>query len=114
VRKCIFHLIIFLKRGRNRMDDIENLSIEIVRVAYELYEKRGMAHGHDLEDWLEAERIVLKRHAEEIEREANIIGATKGKRVSGKTEAKTLKTAKKTSKSSSQKRTKKSPPKNKT
>ncbi len=96
------------------MEDIENLSVEIVRVAFELYEKRGMAHGHDLEDWLEAERIVLKRHAEEIEREANIIGSTKGKGVSGKTEAKTLKTSKRTSKSNSQTKTKKSPPKSKT
>ena len=23
--------------------------------AYELYEKRGKVHGHDLDDWLEAE-----------------------------------------------------------
>ncbi len=102
------------------MEDIENLSVEIVRVAFELYEKRGMAHGHDLEDWLEAERIVLKRHAEEIEQEANIIGATKGKRVSVKTETKTktktktLKTSKRTSKSGSQTKTKKSPRKSKT
>jgi len=26
--------------------------------AYELWEKRGRASGHSLEDWLEAERIV--------------------------------------------------------
>ncbi len=26
--------------------------------AYELWEKRGRASGHALEDWLEAERIV--------------------------------------------------------
>ncbi len=96
------------------MGNIENLSVEIVRVAYELYEKRGMAHGHDLEDWLEAEKIVLKRHATEIEQEANIIGATKREKASGKTDAKPLKTSKKTSKSSLQTKTKKSPPKKKT
>lgn len=28
--------------------------------AYELYEKRGYTHGKDLDDWLEAERIVKK------------------------------------------------------
>ncbi|MEO0114301.1 MAG: DUF2934 domain-containing protein [candidate division WOR-3 bacterium] len=28
--------------------------------AYELYEKRGYVHGKDLDDWLEAERIVKK------------------------------------------------------
>ena len=27
--------------------------------AYELYECRGCCHGLDLEDWLEAERLVL-------------------------------------------------------
>jgi hypothetical protein len=26
--------------------------------AYELYEKRGREDGHDLDDWLEAEKIV--------------------------------------------------------
>ncbi|HJT19144.1 MAG TPA: DUF2934 domain-containing protein [Nitrospira sp.] len=26
--------------------------------AYELYEKRGRTHGHDVEDWVEAEAIV--------------------------------------------------------
>ena len=28
--------------------------------AYELFEKRGWQHGHDLEDWLEAERLVTQ------------------------------------------------------
>jgi hypothetical protein len=28
--------------------------------AFELYERRGRAHGHDLEDWLRAEQMVLK------------------------------------------------------
>ena len=28
--------------------------------AYDLYEKRGGAHGFDMEDWLEAERLVLR------------------------------------------------------
>ena len=30
--------------------------IEIARRAYELYEQRGGAHGHDIDDWLLAER----------------------------------------------------------
>jgi len=29
--------------------------------AYELYLERNGAHGNDIEDWLTAERIVLKR-----------------------------------------------------
>lgn len=45
-----------------------NLHEEISKVAYELYLKRGCVHGHDLDDWLEAERIVLARHAgQEVE-----------------------------------------------
>ena len=34
---------------------------EVARVAYEFFERRGRAHGYDLEDWLEAERIVQAR-----------------------------------------------------
>lgn len=45
-----------------------NLQEEISKVAYELYEARGCIHGCDLDDWLEAERIVLGQHAgQEIE-----------------------------------------------
>jgi hypothetical protein len=29
---------------------------DIARRAYELYEARGREHGHDLDDWLQAER----------------------------------------------------------
>ena len=38
-----------------------SLQEEIERVAYDLYEQRGRIDGHDLEDWLEAERIVTQR-----------------------------------------------------
>jgi hypothetical protein len=31
----------------------------IAQKAYELYEKRGSGHGLDIQDWLEAERLVL-------------------------------------------------------
>ena len=34
---------------------------EIARVAYELFERRGCAHGCDRQDWFEAERIVRQR-----------------------------------------------------
>ncbi|MEJ2685208.1 MAG: DUF2934 domain-containing protein [Candidatus Sulfobium sp.] len=49
---------------------------EIARVANELYEKRGRAHGHELEDWLAAEKIVTEkheRHAGEIEQKVDVI-----------------------------------------
>jgi len=34
---------------------------EVARIAYELFERRGGVHGHDLEDWIEAERLVRAR-----------------------------------------------------
>lgn len=40
-----------------------DLNDEIARVAYENYEKNGYINGRDLTNWLEAERIVLARHA---------------------------------------------------
>jgi Protein of unknown function (DUF2934) len=36
-----------------------DLREQIARKAYELFLTRGRQHGHDLEDWLQAERIVL-------------------------------------------------------
>jgi hypothetical protein len=40
----------------------DDLHSEIVKVAYELHERRGWKHGQDVQDWLEAERIVLTRY----------------------------------------------------
>jgi hypothetical protein len=48
---------------------------EIARVAYELYESKNMAYGHDLDDWLTAEKIVMEkheRHAKETGHEVDI------------------------------------------
>jgi len=92
----------------------KDLYDEIVKIAYALYEKRERVHGCHLEDWLEAERIVLERHAREIEKEANTIGSTKGKKASAKPKSRTSKTSKKTSESKSETKVKKSLPKKKT
>ena len=57
------------------MDKKKGIHDEIARVAHELYEKRARAHGHELEDWLEAERIVMEkheRHVKETEHEADV------------------------------------------
>ncbi len=40
-----------------------NLHDEIAAVAYELYVAGGCVSGRDLDNWLDAERIVLARHA---------------------------------------------------
>jgi hypothetical protein len=57
-----------------------NLYDEVAKVAYELHEKRGRVHGYDLEDWLEAERIVLERHAKGKEKEAKKPSKTEAKK----------------------------------
>lgn len=38
----------------------EDCRKRIAAKAYELWEQRGCRHGHDLEDWLEAEAIVTE------------------------------------------------------
>jgi len=43
-------------QGRTRVE----LASEIRRRAYELYEQRGRAEGHALEDWERAENEVLQ------------------------------------------------------
>lgn len=40
-----------------------DLHEEIAKMAYELYEKSGCIAGRDHENWVNAERIVLMRHA---------------------------------------------------
>lgn len=46
------------------MGNHENIGHEIAKVAYELWEKGGCIPGRDMENWLEAERIVTARYAE--------------------------------------------------
>ncbi len=52
---------------------------EIARVAYELYEKSGYMEGRDLDNWLEAEKIVMARLAEEKKKSLKNI-STKAKK----------------------------------
>lgn len=53
---------------------------EIARVAYELYEKSGYVEGRDLDNWLEAERIVRARLAEEEKKKTEKKSATKARK----------------------------------
>lgn len=39
-----------------------NLNDEIKKVAYELFVKSGCIAGRDMDNWLEAERIVMEKH----------------------------------------------------
>ena len=56
-----------------------NLQDEIAKVAYDLYEKSGRINGRDMENWIEAERIVKASHPSDDL-------ATKVKRIEEKTE----------------------------
>jgi hypothetical protein len=49
---------------------MDKLYEEIAQVAYELYEKRGRCEGCHFDDWLEAEKIVMARHAERAQKPA--------------------------------------------
>ncbi|MBI1823603.1 MAG: DUF2934 domain-containing protein [Nitrospirae bacterium] len=40
-------------------NESQGLSEKISGVAYDLFLKKGAAHGNDLGDWLEAEQMVL-------------------------------------------------------
>ena len=46
------------------MGTYDNIGYEIAKAAYDLWEKGGCRPGKDLENWLEAERIVMTRSAE--------------------------------------------------
>lgn len=46
---------------RSRGVSSEKVREMIGKKAYELYEKRGREQGHDLDDWLEAEKLVKTR-----------------------------------------------------
>ena len=35
---------------------------EIARLAYQFYEARGRRNGHDVDDWLSAERELARRY----------------------------------------------------
>lgn len=43
--------------------DLQDMDMDkdaVVRLAYELYVSRGGEHGHDVEDWLMAEQMLLE------------------------------------------------------
>jgi hypothetical protein len=46
------------------------LEAEIEKLAHELYEKSGRIEGRDLENWLEAEKIIMGRHASKKKKSA--------------------------------------------
>jgi hypothetical protein len=51
--------------GESQHRYFEDLGSRIANRAYELYVQRGQEHGHDFEDWLEAERQILPKEISE-------------------------------------------------
>ena len=52
---------------RNRSVDADALSERIAQKAYELWEQRGRQEGNALQDWLDAEAIVMEEAHESRE-----------------------------------------------
>jgi hypothetical protein len=59
-----------------------DLDDEIRKIAYELYEKSGKVAGRDLDNWLEAEKMVLARKGGEKYPETVLSSPSKKKRAS--------------------------------
>lgn len=52
-----------VRRTRNHLRVTEEPQQEIARRAYEIFIARGATDGHDLDDWLQAEReLSLRRN----------------------------------------------------
>lgn len=49
----------------------------VAALAYSLYERRGGEHGHDVEDWIQAEKTILDGHNRDAdnmeERSRNVV-----------------------------------------
>jgi hypothetical protein len=73
------------------MNELDTFYDEVTKVAYDLFEKRGKVHGHDMQDWLEAEMIVKKRYENKTEQAHPVAGSHAGANVQKKSKAKTAK-----------------------
>ncbi|MGB9242159.1 MAG: DUF2934 domain-containing protein [Candidatus Acidiferrales bacterium] len=52
-----------LVRSESRTAEAHPTQEEIELRAYQIYFERGGAHGHDVDDWLEAERELYEKYA---------------------------------------------------
>ena len=49
-----------------RVDESVSLEEQIAKRAHELWHQRGREHGHDLTDWLRAEREINEWHQQRL------------------------------------------------
>jgi hypothetical protein len=45
--------------GSSEADSSDGVQARVATLAYLLYEQRGREDGHDMEDWIQAERTIL-------------------------------------------------------
>ena len=62
------------------MTQKKNLHDEIAKVAYTIFENSGRLYGCELENWLEAEKIVMERITNKMASEAKKPSKTKAKK----------------------------------
>lgn len=54
----------------SQLNDTQLIQDRIARKAYELYEQRGYRHGHEKDDWFEAERLIFAELRSQIHNRA--------------------------------------------
>ena len=55
----IGHLVFIILLDRHYYSKLTR-DVRIGQRAYELYERRGCQHGHDLDDWLQAKNEIMR------------------------------------------------------
>jgi len=75
------------------MDKSKNMIDEIARMAYALYERRGHVPGHDFTDWIEAEKIVMKKYSKGNAGNEKPIKSTRPVRTPEKTKSRSSRTS---------------------
>jgi len=58
VRKCLNNWVITVESSREQHQEI--IRSTVARRAYEIFERRGCEHGFDLDDWVAAEKELLR------------------------------------------------------
>mgnify|MGYP001232477483 CR=1 FL=1 len=62
------------KKTASEMPSQDQLREEIEQLAHTFYCQCGHEHGHDLENWLDAERQVLKRYQGKLKARGKTLG----------------------------------------
>lgn len=57
-RKCLNNWVITVESSREQHQEI--IRSTVARRAYEIFERRGCEHGFDLDDWVAAEKELLR------------------------------------------------------